>query len=43
MLADSDFVDAAGKDKTEALETVAMNLEKCPLKPEGKLLEVQVF
>ena len=41
MLADSDFVDAAGKGKTEALETVALNLEKYPLKPEGKLLEAQ--
>lgn len=41
MLANSDFVNVTGKGKTEALETVAVNLGKCPLKPEGKLLEAQ--
>lgn len=41
MLANTDFVNVTVKGKTEALETVAVNLGKCPLKPEGKLLEAQ--
>ena len=40
MLADSDFVSDKGKVERGALLTVAVNLRKCLLKPEGKLFVV---
>ena len=41
MLADYDFVNATGKVEGGALEAVAVNVRKCQLKPEDKLLAAQ--
>lgn len=41
MLADYDFVNATGKVERGALEAVAVNVRRCLLKPEDKLLAAQ--